>query len=172
MSTIRIALFAPDAYKMPKNLKNELDRVYKKRVELNFLFHWEPPTVEEMRATGICDELNEACWKAEVKSFYCTAQITTLMERIVDYEYFLFLTTHYPILHATPCGSLTASSVGHMKEKHLAIAPFWDMEHILHELGHLVGLDHCRDKACIMHESHLRKQRDLCKRHKIELGLS
>ena len=33
MPRLKIALFAPDAYKMPKNLKNELDRVYNKKVE-------------------------------------------------------------------------------------------------------------------------------------------
>jgi len=169
MPRVKVAFFAPDAYKMPKNLKNELDRVYKMKVELDFLFHWEPPTVEEMRATGICDELNEACWEAEVKNFYCTAQITTLMEKIVDYEYFLFLTTHNPTLRATPCGAQTGSAFGRMERKHLAIAPFWDMGHILHEVGHLLGLHHCRDKVCMMYEGYIRKQNSLCKKHRIEI---
>jgi hypothetical protein len=171
MSNIKVALFAPDAYKMPKNLKRELNTTYGNKVELEFLFHWEPPTVEEMRATGVCDELDEACWKAEDKNFYCSAQITTLMEKLVDYEYFLFLTTHNPLIRASLYGVQTLSSVGRMEGKHLAIAPFWDMSHILHEVGHLLGLKHCRDKACVMYEGYLCKQRNLCKNHKKEIGI-
>lgn len=136
---------------------------------MDFLFCWEPPTVKEMRATGVCDKLNEACWEEEVKNFYCTAQITSLMEKIVDYEYFLFLTTHNPVLRATPYGVQTASSVGHMEEKHLAVAPFWDMGHILHEVGHLLRLDHCKDITCIMYEGYLLKQNHLCQNHKMKI---
>ena len=169
MPRVKIALFAPDADKIPVNLNKEVGRVYSKKVELDFLFHWEPSTVKEMRATGVCDKLDEACWEGEVKNFYCTAEISTLIEKIADYEYFLFLTTHNPILRATSCGIQSGSSVTHPEDKHLAVAPFWDLEHILHEVGHSLGLNHCKDKKCIMYEGYLLKQNHLCQNHKMKI---
>ncbi len=169
MGRVRIVFFAPDAYKIPENLETEASKVYDKKIKFDFLFNWEPPTVSEMRATGICDELDEICWKGHTKNFYCNAQITTLIEKITDHKHFLFLTTHNPILRATTCGMQSGSAVAHPEGKHLAVAPFWDMDHILHEVGHLLELDHCKDGACIMHEGHLHKQRHLCKRHKLKI---
>ena len=164
-------MFVPDPHKMPRNLDTRLNGLYRKNVELEFLFYWEPPTVEEMRATGVCDKLDEACWEEhdDVKDFYCKTQLSSLVERLPGYEYFLFLTTHNPILSATPFGVRTGSAVAHPEGKHIAVAPFWDIEHILHEVGHMIGLVHCKDVDCIMYEAHLCKQSSLCELHRKEL---
>jgi len=173
MHRIKVAMFAPDPHRMPKNLDEKVDRLYGKNVALEFCFYWEPPTVEEMRATGVCDKLAEVCWQEhDVKDFYCKTQISSLIERVANYEYFLFLTTQNPILRGTPCGVGTGSVVGHLEGKHLAVAPFWDMEHILHEVGHMIGLEHCEDVDCVMYEGHLRRQSSLCERHRKEVPMN
>ncbi|MCJ7505127.1 matrixin family metalloprotease [Candidatus Bathyarchaeota archaeon] len=172
MEQIKIATFLPDPHRQPRNLDERISGLYGSNIQLQFPFYWEPPTVEEMRATGICSKLNEACWEEhEAKDFYCKAQIASFIERLDDYGYFLFLTTHNPIIDATPSGIMTGSAVAHPEGRHIAVAPFWDMEHILHEVGHMLGLDHCGDMNCIMYQSYLHKQNRLCEHHKKSLHI-
>jgi hypothetical protein len=166
----RIALFIPSPHKRPRDLDEQLGRLYGKNVTLDFAFYWEPPTVEEMRATGICDRLDEACWtEHDTKDIYCKNQIQSLIQRVSGYEYYLFLTTYNPILYAAHVGVGTGSVTGYFEGKHLAIAPFWDMQHILHEVGHLIGLEHCENADCVMYKGHLRSQISLCQRHRNEV---
>jgi hypothetical protein len=162
---MKVAIFAPPyAHDSYQSIKKEVNRVFGKKMELEIPFFWEPPTVSQMRATGVCDELDETCWKESEKAFYCDANITTFIQKITGYNNFLFLTPHCHRLRATPQGLQTGSAVGICEGKKVSVVPFWDMGHVLHELGHMLGLDHCKDEGCIMFGGYIWiKKETLCR---------